>query len=98
MGNPGTAKPPGFLSRTLTTPTLYRNYRLIWMGSWSEHLGEWLETTALLWLLNQMTHSPLMLTLMVTLRYLPMTVFAFVGGIVALVVLYVYHTLTEPKV
>lgn len=42
-----------------------------------------METIALLWLINQMTHSPLMGTLMVTLRYLPLTVFAFVGGIVA---------------
>jgi MFS family permease len=42
-----------------------------------------METTALLWLLNDMTHSPLMGTLMVTLRALPMVVFAFIGGIVA---------------
>jgi len=42
-----------------------------------------MEITALLWLINDMTHSPLMGTLMVTLRFLPMIVFAFVGGIVA---------------
>ena len=61
----------------------YRDYRLFWGGSWSEHLGEWMETTALLWLINDMTHSPLMGTLLVTLRALPMVVFAFIGGIVA---------------
>jgi MFS family permease len=53
------------------------------MGSWTEHLGEWMETTALLWLLNQMTRSPFMGTLLVTLRYLPLLFFAYVGGIVA---------------
>ncbi|MBI4286051.1 MAG: MFS transporter [Chloroflexi bacterium] len=53
------------------------------MGSWTEHLGEWMETTALLWLLNQLTNSPFMGTLMVTLRFLPMVVFAFIGGVVA---------------
>lgn len=42
-----------------------------------------METTALLWLLNDMTHSPFLGTLMVTLRYLPMVVFAFIGGIIA---------------
>jgi MFS family permease len=42
-----------------------------------------MEATALLWLLNDMTHSPLMGTLMVTLRALPMIVFAFIGGIIA---------------
>jgi MFS family permease len=41
-----------------------------------------METTALLWLINQMTHSPFMGTLMVTLRFLPMVIFAFIGGIV----------------
>ncbi len=53
------------------------------MGSWSEHLGEWMEITALLWLLNDMTRSPFMGTLMVALRFLPATLFAFLGGIVA---------------
>lgn len=53
------------------------------MGSFTEHMGEWMETTALLWLINQMTHSPFMGTLMVTLRYLPLVVFAYIGGIVA---------------
>jgi MFS family permease len=53
------------------------------MGSVTEHLGEWMETTALLWLLNQMTDSPFMGTLMMTLRFLPMVVFAFIGGVAA---------------
>jgi MFS family permease len=53
------------------------------MGSWTEHMGEWMETTALLWLINQMTHSPFMGTLMVTLRFLPLVVFAYIGGIIA---------------
>jgi MFS family permease len=72
-----------FFARTFVSLRAYRDYRLFWAGSWSEHLGEWMETTALLWLLNDMTHSPLMGTLMVTLRALPMVVFAFVGGIIA---------------
>lgn len=42
-----------------------------------------METTALLWLINQMTHSALMGTLLVTLKAAPMIIFAFIGGIVA---------------
>ncbi len=71
------------ISRTFSSVLLYRDYRLLWMGSWSEHLGEWMETTALLWLMYQLTDSPFMTTLLVALRHLPMIVFAFIGGIVA---------------
>ena len=77
------ARNPGIFARAFTSIVLYRNYRLLWMGSWTEHLGEWMETTALLWLLNQMTNSPFMGTLLVTLRFVPLLLFAFVGGIVA---------------
>ncbi len=72
-----------FLARAFTSIRLYRDYRFVWLGSCSEHLGEWMEITALLWLLNDMTHSPFLGTLMVALRFLPATVFAFVGGVVA---------------
>lgn len=74
---------PNLFSRMFTSAKLYRDFRLLWMGSLSEHLGEWMETIALLWLVNQMTHSPFMGTLVATLRYLPMVVFGFIGGIVA---------------
>jgi MFS family permease len=43
-----------------------------------------METTALLWLMNTLTNSdPFMGVLLVTLRALPMVVFAFIGGIAA---------------
>lgn len=70
------------IARTFTSISLYRDFRLLWMGSWTEHMGEWLEMTALLWLMNELTHSPFMGTLMVTLRFLPMIIFAFIGGVV----------------
>ncbi len=72
-----------FLKRTFMSLSLYPNYRLIWLGSLSEHIGEWMELTALLWLMNQLTDSPFLTTLMSTLRFLPMIVFAYIGGIVA---------------
>jgi MFS transporter, DHA1 family, staphyloferrin A biosynthesis exporter len=76
-------KASGNIASPFTSIITYKNYRFFWTGSCTEHLGEWMEITALLWLINQMTGSPFMATLLITLRYLPMVVFAFVGGIVA---------------
>ncbi|MDP2645867.1 MAG: MFS transporter, partial [Desulfobacterales bacterium] len=80
---PGSEKRPSAFARTFTSLILYRDYRLVWMGSWTEHMGEWMESTALLWLLWKMTESPLLSTLMVSARFLPLIIFAPIGGIVA---------------
>jgi MFS family permease len=42
-----------------------------------------MELAALLWLVNEMTHSPLMLTIVGTCRYLPLVFFPILGGVVA---------------
>lgn len=79
----GNEKNNSAVARTFTSIIIYKNYRLLWMGSLTEHLGEWMELTALLWLINEMTNSPFMGTLVITLRYLPLLIFSFVGGIIA---------------
>jgi MFS family permease len=61
----------------------YRDYRLVWLGSVTEHLGEWMEMVALLWLVHELTGSPLMLTVVGSCRYIPMIVFPIFGGMVA---------------
>lgn len=61
----------------------YRDYRLVWLGSVTEHLGEWMELVALLWLVNELTHSPLMLTIVGSCRYIPMIIFPIFGGMIA---------------
>ena len=76
------AKPESLLHRTFVSLG-YRNYRLVWLGSVTEHLGEWMELAALLWLVNDLTHSPFMLTVVGSCRYLPMVIFPFFGGMVA---------------
>ncbi len=60
----------------------YHDYRLVWLGSVTEHLGEWMELAALLWLVNELTHSPLMLTLVGSCRFIPMIIFPVFGGMV----------------
>lgn len=61
----------------------YRNFRLVWLGSVTEHFGEFMQTAAILWVANELTGSPLMLTLVGSARYAPMIVLPVVGGVVA---------------
>lgn len=61
----------------------YRNFRLVWLGSVTEHFGEFMELAAILWLVNEMTRSPLILTIVGTSRFIAMIVFPLAGGVVA---------------
>lgn len=61
----------------------YRDFRLVWLGSVAEHLGEFMQTAGILWLVNELTHSPLMLTVVGSVRFIPMLVFPVIGGVVA---------------
>jgi len=67
----------------MLTSLHYRNFRLVWLGSLTEHFGEFMEIAAILWLVNEMTHSPLMLTIVGSCRFISMIPFAIVGGVVA---------------
>lgn len=69
--------------RTFASVRQYRDYRLVWLGSVSEHLGEWMELVALSWLVWEMTHSAFLLGLVSFARLIPMSVFSMVGGVVA---------------
>ena len=76
-------KDDNLFRRTFSSLILFPSYRLLWMTAWTEHMGEWMEQTALLWMLNQMTGSPVWGTGYVALRHVPTIVFGFVGGVVA---------------
>ncbi len=73
-------KPESLMYRTFVSLG-YRDYRFVWLGSVIEHLGEWMELAALLWLVNELTHSPLMLTIVGSCRFIPMIIFPVFGGI-----------------
>src|SRR3989304_3306874 len=63
----------------------YRNFVLVWLGSLTEHFGEFMEIAAVLWLVHEMTHSPLILTIVGSCRFIlmiPFSVISLIGGIV----------------
>jgi MFS family permease len=67
----------------MLTSLRYRNFRLVWLGSFTEHIGEFMQMIAILWLTNELTHSPLWLAIVGTARFWPMLFMPFVGGVVA---------------
>jgi len=67
----------------MLTSLRYRDFRLVWIGSATEHFTENMETITILWLVNEMTHSPLMLTLVGACYAIPMLFFPILGGVAA---------------
>lgn len=70
-------------SLMFTSLLRYPDYRLLWTSSVAEHLGEMMQLMTILWLVNEMTHSPLLLTVVGSARALPMIFFPILGGVVA---------------
>jgi MFS family permease len=60
-----------------------RNYRLFWGGQLVSLTGGWMQRTAMAWLVIQITDSPLALGTVTFLQFLPMLLFALVGGVLA---------------
>ncbi|MBI2304887.1 MAG: MFS transporter [Chloroflexi bacterium] len=61
----------------------YKDYRWMWLGSITEHAGEWAELTAISWLVLDITGSPFWLGLVAFARSGPRLVFPLIGGVVA---------------
>jgi MFS family permease len=80
--SPNDAKRESYFGRMLCS-LRYRNFVLVWLGSLTEHFGEFMEIAAVLWLVHEMTHSPLILTIVGSCRFFLMIPFSVIGGIVA---------------
>lgn len=80
-------QPKHFWERTFLAIRHYRDFRLVWLGSTTEHLGEWMENAGVLWLIYELTgisvYMPLYLSLRPLARSLPLVFFSPVGGMVA---------------
>ncbi len=61
----------------------YRDFRLFWLGSITEHTGEFMGLAAILWLVNDITHSPLMLTIVGSSQFVTRVFFSTIGGVAA---------------
>lgn len=72
-----------FWDRTFLAIKLYRNYRLVWLGSLTEHLGEWMELTATLWLVHKIGGTAVDLAMVGFLRHFPLVFLSTIGGEVA---------------
>jgi MFS family permease len=60
-----------------------RNYRLFSISQLVSLAGSWMQTTAQAWLVLQLTQSPLALGIVTTLQFLPITLLALYGGVLA---------------
>lgn len=59
-----------------------RNYRFFFGGQTISVTGSWLQSTAQAWLILELTHSPLMLGLLLTVQFVPNSLLQPFGGVV----------------
>jgi MFS family permease len=72
----------GKVGRTLS-PFRHRNFRLFWIGFASSNTGRWCELTGALWLVSELTASPVSLGLLGLARGLPSIALFPVAGVIA---------------
>ena len=61
----------------------HRNFRLYWTGQLISLLGTFMQAIGQVWLVLELTHSPLQLGLVGALQYLPVLLFSLFGGVFA---------------
>jgi len=76
------ASTPGGFLRTFAA-LRHRNFRLFWFGQLISLIGTWMQTTALAWLVLELTHSAWFLGLVGALQFLPVMLFSLFGGVLA---------------
>jgi MFS family permease len=70
------------LGRQFGSLAIY-NYRVYFFGQMTSLVGTWMQTTAQAWLVLQLTDSSFALGTVITLQFLPITLFTLFGGVVA---------------
>lgn len=60
----------------------HRNFRLYWLGMCVSLIGTWMQNIAQPWLAYSLTKSPLLLSLVGTLQFLPTLLFSLFAGVI----------------
>lgn len=61
----------------------YRDFRVLWFGSFTSSVGTWMQTVAENWLVFSLTSSALFLGLDAFLQQIPILLFSLFGGVIA---------------
>ncbi|MBU1672338.1 MAG: MFS transporter [Actinobacteria bacterium] len=78
---PRTREPMGF--KGLLAALGQRNYALFWSGALLSNIGNWIQTTALLWIVRESTGSNSWVAAVNLAAYLPVFLFALLAGVAA---------------
>jgi MFS family permease len=73
----------GVISRSGFAAFRYREYQLFWLAAAFSNIGMWSLIYASLWLMHELTDSPLMVGLVSTSTMAPVLLFSMWGGVVA---------------
>lgn len=60
----------------------HKDFRIYWMGQSISLLGTWMQNIGLSWLIYSLTGSPLLLGLLETVRFMPITLFSLFAGVI----------------
>ena len=75
------ARPPGL--RDAVAALRYRNFALFWTGALLSNSGTWIQTIAIGYVVNELTHSPALVSIASFLQFLPIVVMGPWGGSLA---------------
>src|SRR5579872_3779249 len=82
MQEPGAATPRPAPTRMLGA-LRHRNYRLFLTGQIISTIGTWMQSVAMPWLALQITHSGLLVGLVIAAQFTPILVGSQLGGVIA---------------
>ncbi len=74
---------PSFLRGDTFRALRHRNYRLLWLGQTGHSATLWMDQVARAVLILNLTDSPLMLSLVIATRLVPILLFGLIGGAMA---------------
>ncbi|MGH3110615.1 MAG: MFS transporter [Gaiellaceae bacterium] len=69
-------------TRTFRSLRRHRNYRIFFFGQVVSLAGSWMQNIALVWLVLELSGSPLAVGALVFARFLPFTVFGLLAGVI----------------